>query len=135
MVMDLLGKSLENLFEANARKFSVKTVVMFGIQALDRLEFLHNKHFIHRDLKPDNFLIGLDRHKHVIHLIDFGLSKKYITREGKHIPYRDGKNLTGTARYASINTHLGVEQGRRDDIESLCYIMLYFLRGSLPWMN
>ena len=122
------GKSLENLFEANARKFSVKTVVMFGLQALDRLEFLHSKHFIHRDLKPDNFLIGQGRQSHIIHLIDFGLSKKFIQKDGKHIPYRDGKNLTGTARYASINTHLGVEQGRRDDLESLAYIMIYFLR-------
>ena len=68
-------------------------------------------------------------------LIDFGLAKKYLSRSGDHIPYKDDKNLTGTARYASVNTHLGIEQGRRDDIEGLLYMLIYFAKGRLPWQN
>lgn len=80
-------------------------------QMINRIEYVHNRHFIHRDIKPDNFCVGLNKTAHKIFLIDFGLAKRYIQRDGKHIPYREGKNLTGTARYASINTHLGIEQG------------------------
>jgi casein kinase 1/casein kinase 1 epsilon len=136
MVMDLLGPSLEDLFTACGRKFSVKTVLMAGEQMLARVEYLHNRRFLHRDLKPDNFAIGrVGKNHSKIYLIDFGLAKKYMSREGGHIPYREGKSLTGTARYASISTHIGIEQGRRDDIESLGYIMVYFLKGQLPWQN
>lgn len=100
---------------------------------IERVEYLHKRHFLHRDIKPDNFMMGIDKKKHKVYLIDFGLAKRYLRRDGKHIPYKDGKDLTGTARYASINTHAGVEQGRRDDLESLGYVLLYFLRGKLPW--
>src|SRR6202035_3772477 len=148
MVLDLLGPSLEDLFNFCNRKFSLKTVLLLTDQLISRTEYVHAKSYIHRDLKPDNLLMGIGKRGNQVNVIDFGLAKMY--RHPKthfHIPYKDNKNLTGTARYASINTHLGVgkylsvamyfpsymltclEQSRRDDMESLGYIMLYFCRG------
>lgn len=134
MVMDRMGLSLEQIFQKMKKKFSMKTIVMIGLQMLDIIEFVHSRDIIHRDIKPDNFLLGLNQKQSQVYLIDFGLAKKFVNNN-IHIPMKENKTLTGTCRYVSINTHLGLEQSRRDDLESLSYCLLYFLNGQLPWQN
>tara|TARA_B100001093_G_C26850451_1_gene1024886 strand:- start:2924 stop:3829 length:906 start_codon:yes stop_codon:yes gene_type:complete len=133
-IMDYLGPSLEDLFEFCDHKFSVKTVLMLGIQILNRIEQLHKNNYIHRDIKPDNFLIGTAKQKCRIFLIDFGLSKKYILNN-EHVSYNTNKSFTGSFRYSSIRNHKGIEQSRRDDLESIGYMLIFFLKGRLPWQG
>ena len=135
MVMELLGDSLEFNFTIK-KKFSVKTVAMIGYQILSILEFIHDKHIIHRDIKPANLVMGLKEKNAILYLLDFGLAKKF--RSSKTLmqyPYIRKKKMTGTARYASIHAMEEMEQSRRDDLESTAYVLLYFLRGSLPWQG
>ena len=136
MVIDLLGKSLEDLFVQCGQKLSLKTVLMLADQMISCVEYIHSKNFIHNDIKPDNFVMGRDSKANQVHVIDFGLSKKYrdpFTHQ--HIAYADGRSLTGTPRYASIAALQGIRQTRRDDMESLGYVWMYLLKGSLPWMG
>eukprot|EP00929_Paragymnodinium_shiwhaense_P079522 TRINITY_DN41413_c0_g1_i1.p1 TRINITY_DN41413_c0_g1~~TRINITY_DN41413_c0_g1_i1.p1 ORF type:complete len:333 (+),score=39.68 TRINITY_DN41413_c0_g1_i1:46-1044(+) len=136
MVMDLLGPSLEDLLHSCQPGLGLKSVLMLADQMITRVEFLHTKHFIHRDIKPDNFLLGVGDNADMLHIIDFGLSKRYRDPNTfQHIPFRDGKSLTGTARYCSIGTHMGFEQSRRDDLEAVGYILVYLARGKLPWQG
>lgn len=136
LVMDLMGPSLEDMFDICGRKFSLKTVLMLADQMISRLESLHTHDFLHRDIKPENFLLGTGINKDQVHIIDFGLAKKYRDKHhATHIPYKEGKSMIGTSRYASLSAHLGYEQGRRDDLEALGYVLLYFLNGSLPWQG
>ena len=109
MVMDYLGQSLEEMLNICNRKFSLKTTLMIGLEMLKLIQFIHSRGVLHRDIKPDNFLVGRGSHQDKIYMIDFGLAKRYLSKDSEtHIPYRDNKDLTGTARYASINTHLGI---------------------------
>ena len=129
LIMELLGHSLENLFQSQNRKLSLKTTSMLGIQMIDRIEYIHSRKFIHRDIKPDNFVMGRGKNSHILYILDFGLSKKYWSSSHQsHIPFITGKKLTGTARYASVNALSGYEQSRRDDLESIAYILIYFLK-------
>ncbi|EAR98924.2 casein kinase I (macronuclear) [Tetrahymena thermophila SB210] len=135
MVMDLLGPSLEELLDFCNRRFSLKTILMLAEQMIQTIEYIHYNNFICRNINPGNFLIGSGNLLNQIFITGLGYSKRYFQRDGTHIPYREDKSLVGTPRYVSLNMHIGIEPSRRDDLISLFYCLIYFLKGSLPWQG
>ncbi|KAF8131081.1 kinase-like domain-containing protein [Boletus edulis] len=133
LVLDLLGPSLQDLISIRT-KFSALTIQFIGEQLLSRLQYIHSQGYIHGDVQPQNILTGVDHH--TIFLVDFGLSRPYChLATGKHLPFRYKCGLNGTPAFTSINSHLGAEPGRRDDLESLVYVLIYLLSGTLPWLK
>ncbi|XP_054167326.1 casein kinase I-like [Oppia nitens] len=136
IVMQLLGPNLEKLFQLCDKKFSQKTIQMIAFQMIEIMKTIHSMGLIHRDIKPENFLLGSGIHSKRLFIIDFGLSKPYKDNQtGQHIDFNTTARMTGTLRYCSINANKGHEQSRRDDMESLAYIMAYLHLGSLPWQG
>jgi serine/threonine protein kinase len=133
IAMDLLGESIETLMSKH-KKFGLKTVIYIAIHLLEILKYMHSCGYIHRDIKPDNFVLGYNNKKK-LYCIDFGLAKKYINKNGKHTEFSNSKKFCGTARYASIAAHESCEQSRKDDLESLGYILVYLYKGKLPWQS
>ncbi len=137
IIIDLLGPNLEDImYNLPNKKFSIKTSLMIFNQILQRIKDLHEKGIIHRDIKPENFVIGRKPNERIIYMIDFGLSRHYINEKNKsHISLKNERGALGTLRYISINCHEGLEVSRRDDLESLFYIIIYFFTGTLPWIG
>ena len=136
MAMELLGKSIENRRDWSSGKMAIKDVIQIGVQVLEAVQHLHECKLIHRDIKPDNFLFGPQgsRTQDQLRIIDLGLSKPYIDKDtGKHIEFNANSMPMGTARYMSIRAHMGLQQSRRDDLEAVSYMLLYLLRGRMPW--
>ena len=135
LIEELLGKSLNQMFIENNFKFSLKDICLISIQLIERIELIHSKTLIHRDIKPENFLIGY-KNPNIIYLTEFGLCAKFCSsKTKKHILPGFRGTFTGTLRYSSANAQRGNQQSRRDDLESLGYTILFFMKGSLPWMN
>ena len=134
MVISLLGKDLTSYLKI-FKRFSLKNVVMLADQLVSIIESVHNKGVVHRDLKPENILMGKGDKHDQCYLVDYGISKVYKDVNGTHIPYRDKKSFIGTTRYASISAHSGIEISRKDDLESLIYVLVFLYKGNLPWQN
>lgn len=133
MVMDLLGPSLESILSKN-KKFRLKSIILLAIQLIDIMKYIHDRGYIHRDIKPDNFVIDNEKGEKIF-CIDFGLAKKYLKRNNEHIVFNENNKFCGTARYASIAAHKGKTQSRKDDLEAIGYMLIYLFRSKLPWEN
>jgi serine/threonine protein kinase len=133
IVMDLLGESLETLLSKH-KKFKLKTIILLAMKMINILRYLHSKGYIHRDIKPDNFVIGHNENQNNLYLIDYGLSKEFIVN-GEHVELKNTRKFCGTVRYASIAAHESLEQSRKDDLETIGYILVYLYKGKLPWQN
>lgn len=135
MVMQYLGPSLNSLFKRNGYQMSLKSVLMAGYQMISCIEYIHDCDFIHRDIKPENFLVGNRGEESKIYIIDFGLARKYVESDGKHVAFCSGKSFAGTARYGSISALQGNQQSRKDDLEAIGYVLIYLCKGTLPWVG
>lgn len=137
LVMDLLGPSLQKMLEKCDGQFTLKTTVQLSVQMVCMMEFIHSRGILYRDTKPENFLLGLQMTQmwYIVNVIDLGLCKYWREENGRHIAFQEGKCLTGTVRYMSINNHMGHEQSRRDDLEAVGYMLIYFFKGQLPWQG
>jgi len=137
MVMDILGPPLQDLFDFCDRKWGMQTILSIAMQLIQRIEVLHSKNFIHRDIKPENFLVGAGKKSNLVYMIDFGLSKRFkCPKTGQHVKHVKRNGILGTPRYCSLNAHSSFEQSRRDDLESIGNVLIYFAKGGeLPWMK
>ena len=133
LIIELFWNSIEDHFKNLRQEFTLRTILIIAYQMINLIKRIHSRGILHRDIKPDNFVTQNQRERYSLAIIDFGLSKSFLTSAGHHIPIIYNKSLTGTTRYASLNNHEGIEQSRRDDIESAFYIWVYLAKGKLPW--
>lgn len=134
LIIEMLGPNLENLMSLNGHhQFTLKTTVLLAQEIIKKIRYVHSRGIIHRDIKPENFVIGLNSND--IYIIDFGLCKFFKRKDNSHIPMVVDKKLIGTVRYASVNSHMGYELSRRDDLESIGYMLIYLIKGKLPWQG
>ena len=133
LIQELLGLNLMQIKYLKNFRYSLKDISMLAIQIIDRIEYVHSKLLLHRDIKPENFVVGY-KNNSIIYIIDFGISRKYkSSHTGKHLKYSLTGRMFGTVRYASYNASRGVEQSRRDDLESIGYMLIFLATGYLPW--
>ncbi|CAM9742322.1 unnamed protein product, partial [Phaeothamnion confervicola] len=135
LVMDLLGRSLQDLMQRMSASYSLKTTLLLALAVIERMRCMHDRGALHRDIKPANFVLGAEDGSRTVYCIDLGLAKVWRDAEGRHLPAGRHSSLVGTAEYASLNNHEGQELSRRDDLEAVGYMLLHFLKGTLPWMN
>jgi serine/threonine protein kinase len=133
LVINLLGNSLLDTIQYY-KALSIKNVLVYGIQIMQRIHVLHDKLLLHRDIKPSNFIFGTKNETNKLYLVDFGFSKRY-DYNGKHIPEKNITNIVGTLNFVSLNVHNLIEPTRRDDVESCIYVILTMLFGKLEWFN
>lgn len=134
LVMSLLGPNLQELMIKCGGHFSLKTILMIGLQCIQRLDVLHESGYLHRDIKPENFVLGYDGNsQQIVHLIDFGLSTSYLDEFKNHIPFCKKSKISGTLYYLTVFGHIGIEASRRDDLISLGFMLVHLFNGKLPW--